>query len=472
MTTHLFRPSAAHPETAWLRTPPAAGARDVGVDRKREIIHGAVIAQQGNVTGHDFEFDADALSTLHKLMAANVQGLKSRLGHPGLSSNGDPANFLGRYRDFTLEEFSPSAEQRAASQHSAKLERWLQIRGDLHLDPTAHDIPGKGDVADYLLSRIESDPASVMNSIVMRHDIIFLMDHDGRPATAPDEKPLRGLSRPKAVSEIDVVDKGAATRGMLSGDAQLAADATSTLDELLATGYEVTNWIAFLERYGSSRPQYAEQLASIIAALMSLESVPQSISAGSARQVTIHTEEVTAMSEKQTATPDLPTGDELSAWQKVQKFLGLGEKSPEQSPQPPAANPAEALEALESAFPDHPDFARAEWKAGHTPEQARSAHYAVLAAEISQSRIMIETLRQQLQAAAAEKAELQKLVGTTGAKPLAVIETDGPGGDPEGEYLAKVDELRGAGDPNPRRTIAGQFPAVQAAYLRFKSGRR
>ena len=71
MTTHLFRPSAAHPETAWLRTPPAAGARDVGVDRKREIIHGAVIAQQGNVTGHDFEFDADALSTLHKLMAAN-----------------------------------------------------------------------------------------------------------------------------------------------------------------------------------------------------------------------------------------------------------------------------------------------------------------------------------------------------------------------------------------------------------------
>src|SRR5262249_10273355 len=130
-----------------------------GVDRQRRAILGYVVAQEGPFRESDprGEFDREALSMIVEQMNAHKHGLKSRFGHPGLSSDG-VGTYLGRSRNARLS--SVVVERKGGPAELAA------VRADLFFATSASKSPD-GDLADYLMSLAEEDPAAVSSSLVI-----------------------------------------------------------------------------------------------------------------------------------------------------------------------------------------------------------------------------------------------------------------------------------------------------------------
>ena len=76
------------------------------------------------------------------------------------------------------------------------------MRADLHLDPTAFTSP-RGNLGRYVLDRAASDPASLSASLVLQYH------------REPRGRGLSPAVRPLALKAADIVDDGAAVRGIL-----------------------------------------------------------------------------------------------------------------------------------------------------------------------------------------------------------------------------------------------------------------
>ncbi len=184
--------------------------RPIGVDRKNNIIHGYVVAQEGPFKSNGRgEFDAKSLATIVALMNANQGGTKSRFTHPDMSNDG-LGKFLGRVHNPTL---STAIDARTGKEVKA-------VRADLHFDKTALETPPSGGrpLGDYVMALAESDPGALSSSIVVKVDEEYRIEKDGTPTLGEDGNPLPPLWRPKDIRASDIVDTGDAVDSMLSAE--------------------------------------------------------------------------------------------------------------------------------------------------------------------------------------------------------------------------------------------------------------
>lgn len=184
--------------------------RPIGVDRKNNIIHGYVVAQEGPFKSDGRgEFDSRSLASIIVLMNANQGGTKSRFTHPDMSNDG-LGKFLGRVHNPTL---STAIDARTGKEVKA-------VRADLHFDKTALETPPSGGrpLGDYVMALAESDPGALSSSIVVKVDEEYRIEKDGTPTLGEDGNPLPPLWRPKDIRASDIVDTGDAVDSMLSAE--------------------------------------------------------------------------------------------------------------------------------------------------------------------------------------------------------------------------------------------------------------
>ncbi len=204
-------------EPQWLRA--AVTAPLAGVDKEAKVIRGYVVAQEGLFKSDGRgQFDQEAIKMIAAQMNAKPAGLKSRLSHPGLSSDGI-GSFLGRAKDARVELGTrPDREGKPA--------RVAFVRADLHLDPSSFDSP-KGNIGGYVLNLAESDPEAFGSSLVLTVDR-FVPDKKGNLVKlSEDDEPqdVTPLWRPTRLHASDVVDEGDAVHGGFLSAAQIDLDA-------------------------------------------------------------------------------------------------------------------------------------------------------------------------------------------------------------------------------------------------------
>ncbi len=195
--------------TEWLRAD--TEGRPVGVDRETNVIHGYVVAQQGSFkTEGRGEFDHKSLSQIVKLMRAEPEGLKVRLGHPTLSDDG-LAKYIGRAK-------KPRLETMMSADATGEVREFELVRADLHISDLAMNEPigGGMPLGEYIMRRAEEDPASFSSSLVLDTDQEMRLDPKGRPKLDEQGNELPPLWRPKALHASDVVDTGDAVDAFLS----------------------------------------------------------------------------------------------------------------------------------------------------------------------------------------------------------------------------------------------------------------
>lgn len=234
----------------WLRANFTSG-REVGVDREKNRILGYVVAQEGPFKSEGRgEFDLKSLKQIVALMNKQPSGLKSRLSHPTLSSDG-VGKFLGRVK-------RPSLDQ-VRVRRNGETVLLNAVRGDLHLDPTSFDTP-HGNLGKYVMDLAESDPEAFSTSLVLNADLEYRVDQKTkRPVLGDDGKELPPLWRPTKLHASDVVDTGEAVDGILSQSLSadslpdsLVRQATSLMDDAFASlGREEIRerLMKWLERY-------------------------------------------------------------------------------------------------------------------------------------------------------------------------------------------------------------------------------
>lgn len=192
----------AQPE--WLSA--AFKAPLTGVDRDKKIIKGYVLAESGPFKSEGRgEFDKLAIKKIVALANASASGLKSRLSHPGLSSDGI-GTFLGRAKNARVE--TGEREDRDGKKRVVDF-----VRADLHLDPSAFTSP-KGNLGQYVMDLAESDPGAFGSSLVLQADQTYRRDpKTKKPLTDDDGNELPPIWTPTRLHASDVVDEGDAVHG-------------------------------------------------------------------------------------------------------------------------------------------------------------------------------------------------------------------------------------------------------------------
>lgn len=209
----------------WLRA--NTQNQGIGVDREQNAILGYVVAQEGPFkSAGRGAFDVRSLKKIVTLMNKQPAGLKSRLAHPTLSSDGI-GKFLGRVKNGRMDSVK-------VRDKNGELKLLHAVRGDLFFDETAFDTPN-GNLADYVMRLSESDPDALSSSLVLTTDQEEQIDQKTKKPKLDEEgNPLPPLWIPKALHASDVVDTGDAVDGLLS---TLSPDGLP--DELVRRGAEL-----------------------------------------------------------------------------------------------------------------------------------------------------------------------------------------------------------------------------------------
>ena len=230
-------------QRARLNAPKASEIPPESIDRENGIIYGVAMATIGEARGHGFELDSKSIDALVELGNQGKLGIKSRLGHPNESEDAT-GSFLGRNRTWRRNLIDGEEEPIA--------------RADIHFDPSARIAPGKGDLADYVMTRTESDPDSWGMSIVFAYELEKQKNSEGRETT--EKLPI---ARPRKLMAADVVDEPAANDGMLSGNVLLSAGATQFLDKFTAHAEADDKALAFLDRFLLDKPDVEPKILSL-----------------------------------------------------------------------------------------------------------------------------------------------------------------------------------------------------------------
>jgi len=207
-----------------------ARAGDVKIDKESAIIHGFAVVTKGVTKDSRGEFDDQALDMVVDLGNKSKMGIKSRFGHPNMSSTA-LGTFLGRVRNF-------------------RRDRDI-VRADLHIDKTAFDTPD-GDLAGYVIKLAESDPEMFGASMVIH------WDEEPREEMDAEGNELPPFIRVTKLLSVDVVDDPAANDGFfgmpfLSKSVKPSAEMTEFLDKFLSNPDAVEKAVGFLNRYRVNR---------------------------------------------------------------------------------------------------------------------------------------------------------------------------------------------------------------------------
>lgn len=165
------------------------------------LIRGFAVITRGEALGHGLWIDDDFLDQV--VAASKGKTFRSRLAHPGLSSDGITSK-LGQGMDYRRDGDT--------------------VRGDLHFTKASHETPD-GDLAKYVMNLAEETPEDFGASIVFDPDIGEMerfesqyTDSDGE-FESPDRDNTHNYphARLAALTAVDIVDKPAANPGgMLS----------------------------------------------------------------------------------------------------------------------------------------------------------------------------------------------------------------------------------------------------------------
>lgn len=213
--------------------------KNIHIDMEKEIIKGFIVCSLGVTHDARGEFDSTELDKLVMLGNKSKIGMKSRFGHPMMSSTA-LGTFLGRVRNFKRD-----------GDH---------VRGDLYLDQSAHNTPD-GDLSQYVMDLAQSDPDAFGASMVIDWDPEF-RKKKYRNEETKELKEVDDYSKPPFIRvnhmfAVDIVDDPAATNGMFgkkffNESVSLSAEVQETLDKFLQQPEAVSEVMNFLRRYQSN----------------------------------------------------------------------------------------------------------------------------------------------------------------------------------------------------------------------------
>lgn len=347
-------------KTMRFRAAPARGVSGQ-VDREKGIIHGIAVVTMGEARGHGVFLDEEFIDETVKNGNNLPKGLKSRFGHPNMSSSA-VGTLLGRVKNFRkdMESGVPIA------------------RGDLHLTESAKSAPG-GDLYTHVLDLAENDPDQFGTSIVFERGNVYKRDNSGNKIFRYDQDGTRNNEYENTVSNEyveqktlradDVVDEPAANPdGLFSmfSSGQPAAIVTQFLDE------NPDIWEMFKD----------ENVEDVISAFRDRYAAYKEL----------HTEPNKTTKEPETMADENKNADQ-----------GRVETVAE-------------LASLETAFPNDLNFAVASFKAGKTVEQAKAEYCDTLTEQLSAAKEEIAELKTQL----SEKPDTT--VEAEGADPVEHLE--------------------------------------------------
>jgi len=203
-----------------------ARSGNVKIDRDSAVINGFAVVTKGVTKDSRGEFDDISLDSVVELGNKVKTGVKSRFGHPNMSSTA-LGTFLGRVRNFRRDGDI--------------------VRADLHIDKTAFETPD-GDLAGYVLNLAESDPEMFGASMVI------YWDEEKREGLDANGNELPPFIRVTNLFSVDVVDDPAANNGLFgmpffSESVRPSAEMTAFLDKFLNNPDAVEKTIGFLNRY-------------------------------------------------------------------------------------------------------------------------------------------------------------------------------------------------------------------------------
>jgi len=202
----------------------------VRIDREASVINGFAVVTKGVTKDSRGEFDDIALDSVVEFGNKAKAGIKSRFGHPNMSSTA-LGTFLGRVRNFRRDGDI--------------------VRADLHIDKTAFDTPD-GDLAGYVINLAESDPEMFGASMVI------YWEEEKREGLDANGNELPPFIRVTNLFSVDVVDDPAANNGLFgmpffSESVRPSVEMTAFLDKFLNNPDAVEKTIGFLNRYRSSK---------------------------------------------------------------------------------------------------------------------------------------------------------------------------------------------------------------------------
>lgn len=227
-----------------LRTEIARGIKQgFGVDREKGIIRGFAVMTRGFIKDQrGWEIDETTLSQVVESGNSLKTGLKSRFGHPMMSSEA-LGTFLGRVKNFGKEGDV--------------------VRADLYFDESAYKTPD-GDLATYVMDLAENDPEAFGASVVLlEYDLEEQFEADGKtPKKDANGNPLPERLRVTKLSSVDVVDEPAANDGFFGkffpDNVKLSAGFTEFLDRFIQDPESVDKAVAFLKRYQNMKDKNEE----------------------------------------------------------------------------------------------------------------------------------------------------------------------------------------------------------------------
>ena len=213
---------------------------DLRVDREKGLIFGFVVVQEGITHDRRGEFDSKELDNIINLGNDVKMGLKSRFGHPNMSSTA-LGTFLGRASNFRRDKDL--------------------VRADLKLDESAFQTPD-GDLASYIMSLAESDPEAFGASMVIRWEAEFkqkiVRDDDGKDTgDKEDDFSEPPFIRVKKLFAVDAVDDPAATNAFFgesffTESVKPSAEITKFLDSFFQDPLALEKAESFMKRYLSN----------------------------------------------------------------------------------------------------------------------------------------------------------------------------------------------------------------------------
>ena len=201
-------------------------------DKYKGVIRGFAVMTRGNVKDmRGWEIDETTLSQIVEVGNRSQLGLKSRFGHPNMSSTA-LGTFTGRAKNFRKDGDI--------------------ARADLFISKTAYETPD-GNIASYVLDLAEKDPEAFGTSVVLgEFDLEYADDKNKK-----DGKDLPPKLRVSSLMAVDVVDDPAANDGMFNkhfnASVELSAKATEFMNKLLDNPDALEYVISFLERYSVNR---------------------------------------------------------------------------------------------------------------------------------------------------------------------------------------------------------------------------
>ena len=211
-----------------FRTKPQFSTAKPTVERETGIISGVAVCTEGPALGHGVMLEAGFIESLLPLAQGWNTGLKSRFGHPSMSTNA-VGTLLGAGKNFRL---SPEGESPR------------KLLADLHLSQSAKSGPN-GDLFSHVCDLAENDPDKVGTSIVFTPGSEYKYNSDGEKVFEYSD-PEYGTERMysdefmelegpsyatcTALNAFDLVDSPAANAGGLFSDSTIAGKVTSFLE--------------------------------------------------------------------------------------------------------------------------------------------------------------------------------------------------------------------------------------------------